>query len=56
MHTSHMEVSDIINYVYFGKGVSCHIIHIYSFGGVLVQLPAIDNEEAYWIGGDYTFA
>ena len=50
MRTSTMEVSEIVNYVYFGRGVSCHIIH--SFGGALKHLPTI-HEEAYWYGGDY---
>ena len=52
MRTSTMEVSEIVNYVYFGRGVSCHIIH--SFGGALIHLPTI-HEEAYWYGGDYNF-
>ena len=51
MHTSTMEFSDIIKYVYFGRGVSCHIIH--SFGGAIVLSPATDNEKAHWIDGGY---
>ena len=50
MRTSTMEVSEIVNYVYFGRGVSCHIIH--SFGGALILLQSSD-EESYWYGGDY---
>ena len=50
MRTSTMEVSEIVNYVYFGRGVSCHIIH--SFGGAIVPSPSM-IEEAYWIDGGY---
>jgi len=50
MHTSTMEFSNIIKYVYLGRGVSCHIIH--SFGGAMVPSPSM-IEEAYWIDGGY---
>ena len=52
MHTSIMEVSDIIKYMYWGRGLSCRIKH--SFGGELAQLPE-KGIEHYWIDGGYSF-
>ena len=53
MHTSTMKVSDIINYVNWGRGMSCQTRH--NFGGALTRLLSNDDIESYWIDGGYNF-